>query len=65
MSYGSPSAGEQQDVEIVEEEIVSEPPVMSGQDEAVVEQVWRCKLIILAYCIVSLIIKVSRLFRIR
>ena len=55
MSYGSPSAGEQQDVEIVEEEIVSEPPVMAGQDEAVVEQVWRCKLIILAYFIVSLI----------
>ena len=64
MSYGSPSAGEQQDVEIVEEEIVSEPPVMAGQDEAVVEQVWRCKFIILAYFIVSLI-KLSRLFRFR
>ena len=63
MSYGSPSAGDQQAAEIVEE-VVSEPPVMTGQDEAVVEQVWRCKLIILAYCIVSLI-KVSRLFRIR
>ena len=42
MSYGSPPAGEQQDVEIVEEEIVIEPPVIGGQDEAVVEQVCRC-----------------------
>ena len=63
MSYGSPSAGDQQAAEIVEE-IVSEPPVMTGQDEAVVEQVWRCKFIILAYFIVSLI-KLSRLFRFR
>ena len=63
MSYGSPSAGDQQAAEIVEE-IVSESPVMTGQGEAVVEQVWRCNFIILCVFIVSLI-KVSRLFRFR
>ena len=54
MSYGSPSAGDQQAAEIVEE-IVSESPVMTGQGEAVVEQVWRCNFIILCvfYCIVN------------
>ena len=63
MSYGSPSAGDQEAAEILEE-IVSELPVMTGPDEAVVEQVCRYTFIILAYFIVSLI-KVSRLFRFR
>ena len=54
MSYGSPSAGDQEAAEILEE-IVSELPGMTGPDEAVVEQVYRDTFIILAYflCIVN------------